>query len=114
MVDGHHGHHHHAPDSIARHNSFAHGIHLPEDTCGDGSGGATTLTINHGHHHHDHIVPLKISESSKGDGNDECPDEQNNWGSSIRALLTLVALSFHELMEGLAIGLQVGYEEQGQ
>jgi zinc transporter ZupT len=110
MVDGHHSHHHHQPNSIARHNSIAHGIQLPESTCGGGEGvNESTLTIPHGHqhhHHHDHELRLNAMEAgSKAE--DECPDEQNNFASSVRAVLTLIALSFHELMEGIAIGTQV-------
>jgi len=120
MVEGHHfHHHHHAPDSIARHSSIAHGIQLPEDTCGGGHGQSNgsecssneedgghepTLTIPHHHHHHHH----HFSTAGGGELGEEehCPDEQNTVASSIRALLTLIALSFHEIMEGIAIGIQ--------
>lgn len=104
MVDGHQSHHHHNPNSIARHNSIAHGIHLPEETCGGGDGhgidSSGTLTIPHGHphHHHHHDVALKM-HSRDSTSEEECPDEQNSFASSMRAMLTLIALSFHELME---------------
>jgi len=120
MVEGHQfHHHHHAPDSIARHGSIAHGIQLPEDTCGgthgkrgseccsttEGDGEPEpTLTIPHHHHHHLHFSPSGGGEL--GEDEEHCPDEENTVASSIRALLTLVALSFHEIMEGLAIGIQ--------
>lgn len=103
MVDGHQGHHHHNPNSIARHNSIAHGIHLPEETCGGDGNAESGLTVPHHGHHHSHGVALKMESSSTVE---ECPDEQNSFASSVRALLTLIALSFHELMEGLAIGIQ--------
>jgi len=103
MVEGHGGHHHHMP-TVARHNSIAHGINLPVDCPPRSSCSPATddsrLKVGHHHHHHHDI------ESTSSDF-EECPDEKSTLTSRIRAIIALIALSFHAIVEGVAIGVQV-------
>lgn len=54
------------------------------------------------------IVITNDSGTDKSDNEEEeCPDDKSSLASSFRALMALIALSFHAIAEGVAIGIQV-------
>jgi zinc transporter 1/2/3 len=107
LVDGHHFHNHKA-NSVVRHNSIAHGIPLPNrknsrsllalPNEGQGIGLSPAICTP---------TELGMDKISGDNEENECPDDKVNFRSSFRQLMALVALSFHAIMEGVAIGIQV-------
>jgi zinc transporter ZupT len=93
MVEGHSGHHHHHHNTtVARHNSIAHGITLPIEN-----------------HHNKECDNSKNNIDLDSEASiEQCPDEEQSLASSIRAIIALIALSFHAVVEGVAIGIKVG------
>ncbi|ODM95764.1 Zinc transporter ZIP1 [Orchesella cincta] len=114
MVDGHHGHHHHM-NTVARHNSIAHGLPIPNV-----KGAVTTSRSAASIAQNGPSICITMSDSSNDltmrvDGKssidctsetEECPDDDKSFTSSLRTFLALIALSFHAIVEGVAVGLQ--------
>jgi len=102
--------HHHPPNTIARHNSIAHGIPMPH-----ASGTRVTLVVITNSGESDIGKPnlnagIASSESVSAQDNgkrEECPDDKLILNSPIRSTLALIALSFHSICEGLVIGVEV-------
>lgn len=121
MVDGHHGHHHHI-NTVARHNSIAHGVPIPNVK---GSTASRGSIVNHLPTNPSICITVPDEEEGKKEGDqhnkmssitdstgtsmeeEQCPDDNSNFATSLRTFLALIALSFHAIMEGVAIGLQV-------
>lgn len=109
LVDGHHNHNHSA-NSVVRHNSIAHGIPIPHTR------NRSSLSLPHADEDFGLSPAIKSSTCTHDGGTDksdtdeeECPDDKINVASSFRTLMALIALSFHAIMEGVAIGIQVNY-----
>lgn len=119
MVDGHHGHHHHI-NTVARHNSIAHAVPIPNVKGSTASRGSIvnhlpanpsiciTVPDEDEKMEGDHRNKMSsITDSAGTSMEEQCPDDNSNFATSLRTFLALIALSFHAIMEGVAIGLQV-------
>ncbi|CAL8074490.1 unnamed protein product [Orchesella dallaii] len=114
MVDGHHGHHHHM-NTVARHNSIAHGLPIPNvkgavidarNTTNAQNGPSICITMSDSSND---LTIIRTGARSSIDCTsqvEECPDDDKSFASSLRTFLALIALSFHAIVEGVAIGLQ--------
>ena len=109
-----HGHSHGAPpnhhfkrDTIARHSSMVHGIPGPIP------GGPRASFLNTSSSRSNSCVEIKITPPTDWDSKIELTSlqsivtEDSDLGSQLRSFLALIALSFHAIMEGIAIGIQV-------
>lgn len=66
---------------------------------------------HHGHHHHDHSAIIGVSSEvhhhNDGHGHHHSHSSHSMFQhSTLRSIMLLVALSFHSVFEGIAIGLQ--------
>jgi zinc transporter 1/2/3 len=121
MVDGHRGHRHHhrQRNTIARHTSIAHGIPMvnsstrrPSLTISMSDEGNIIVNVVARPSTQPDLPDIQSSTSSlqnNGQYEEECPDEKSTLTSSFRASVALLALSFHGVVEGIAIGLQVRF-----
>jgi len=84
---------------------------------GGGASYSSTHSHHHHHHHHNHQHPVmsgvsnEVHHSQDGHGHHHSHLSHSMFQhSTMRSLMLLVALSFHSIFEGIAIGLQ---EEEG-
>jgi zinc transporter 1/2/3 len=118
MVDSEHSHSHH--HGITRHSSMAHAIPVaipggPRasllSTTGSiqffptQSGVSITLSPDPAHPYKEQKIHIESNQGSGGSliGSDFTHD---GLGSKLRSFLALIALSFHAIIEGIAIGIQ--------